>query len=224
MTQSEHAPVASQRVADVIAERIHSGKLKPGDRIKQDDLAAELDISRIPVRDALRMLESRGLVSMQANTSARVAALTVRDMDLSYRIREQLEPMLLAESIPNLTEADHEEMREAKAQLEVVADAEAYMPLSHKFYWASFRGAKAPLLEQIVDRLWETTHSYRRVYFEFALKNAERMEIMRVEREMLFGVVVRGEVDLAPRILAAHIRRSHMGLLEFGEKFGMSPD
>jgi DNA-binding GntR family transcriptional regulator len=94
------------------------------------------------------------------------------------------------------------------------------MPLSYQFHWASFRGAGAPMLSQIVERLWETTHSYRRVYFEFALKNAERMEIMRVEREMLFGAVVRRETDLAPRLLSAHIRRSHMGLLEFGETIG----
>lgn len=221
MSQTDQSPVASQRVADVIAERIHSGQLKPGDRIKQDELALELKISRIPVRDALRMLESRGLVSLQANIGARVTSLTVRDMDLSYRIREVLEPMLLAESIPNLTDADFDVMRDAKAQLETVVEAEQYMQLSHQFHWASFRSGDAPLLAQIVERLWETTHSYRRIYFEFALKNAERMEIMRVERDMLFGAIMRREADLAPRLLSAHIRRSHIGLLEYGETIGV---
>jgi DNA-binding GntR family transcriptional regulator len=194
--------------------------LKPGDRIKQDELARELNLSRIPVRDALRMLESRGLVSLKANAGARVTALTVHDMDISYRIREQLEPILLGDSIPNLTEADFTDMREAKAQLETVTDVDAYMPLSRQFHWASFRGHRAPLLAQIVERLWETTHSYRRVYAQFALQNAERMAIMRAERDLLFGAIERREVDLAPRMLSAHIRRTHMGLLEHGNTIG----
>lgn len=220
MSQTEHAPVASQRVADMLAERILSGELKPGERIKQDKLAAELNVSRIPVRDALRMLESRGLVSLRANAGARVAALTVRDMDISYQIREQLEPMLLGDSIPNLTDDDLTVMREAKARLETVTDVDAYMPLSRQFHWTSFRGHQAPVLAQIVERLWETTHSYRRIYAEFALKNAERMQIMRAERELLFGAIERREVDLAPRMLSAHIRRTHMGLLEYGDTIG----
>lgn len=217
MKRSEQSPVASQRVADVVAERILAGQLKPGDRIKQDELASELNLSRIPVRDALRILETRGLVSLRANAGARVASLTVRDMELSYRIRELLEPMLLAESIPHLTEADFAEMREVKARLENVTDADDYMPLAQRFHWIAFRGHQAPLLAQIVERLWDTTHHYRRAYAVVVLQNAELMDVMRAERDLLFGAILRREVDLAPRILGAHIRRTHIGLLEHSE-------
>lgn len=216
MKRTSQAPVASQRVADLLAERILAGDLKPGERLKQDDLAAELNLSRIPVRDALRILETRGLVSLRANAGARVTSLTTRDMEISYRIREQLEPMLLAESMPNLTDADCEEMRALKADLDTVSDPDEYMPLSKAFHWASFRGHRAPLLAQIVERLWDTTHSYRRAYAELALRNVERMRIMRAERDLLLGSIVRREIDLAPRILGAHIRRTHLALLEQG--------
>lgn len=217
MKQSEQSPVASQRVADVVAERILTGQLKPGDRIKQDELASELNLSRIPVRDALRILETRGLVSLRANAGARVASLTVRDMELSYQIREMLEPMLLAESIPHLTDHDFAEMREIKARLERVSDADDYMPLARDFHWTAFRGHQVPLLAQIVERLWDTTHHYRRAYAVVVLQNAELMEVMRAERDLLFGAITRREADLAPRILAAHIRRTHIGLLEHSE-------
>lgn len=224
MKQSEQSPVASQRVADVVAERILTGQLKPGDRIKQDELASELNLSRIPVRDALRILETRGLVSLRANAGARVASLTVRDMELSYQIREMLEPMLLAESIPNLTEHDLAEMREIKARLERVSDADDYMPLARDFHWTAFRGHKVPLLAQIVERLWDTTHHYRRAYAVVVLQNFELMEVMRAERDLLFGAIQRGEIDLAPRILAAHIRRTHIGLLEHSEVLDSARD
>jgi len=217
MKQPEQSPVASQRVADVVAERILTGQLKPGDRIKQDELASELNLSRIPVRDALRILETRGLVSLRANAGARVASLTVRDMELSYQIREMLEPMLLAESIPNLSDHDFAEMREIKARLESVSDADDYMPLARDFHWIAFRGHRAPLLAQIVERLWDTTHHYRRAYAVVVLQNAELMDVMRAERDLLFGAILRREVDLAPPILAAHIRRTHIGLLEHAE-------
>lgn len=224
MKRSEQSPVASQRVADVVAERILAGQLKPGDRIKQDELASELNLSRIPVRDALRILETRGLVSLRANAGARVASLTLRDMDLSYRIREVLEPMLLAESIPNLTDAALDDMREVKARLERVTHVDDYMPLARQFHWTAFSGHRVPLLAQIVERLWDTTQHYRRVYAEMALRDTELMDVMRAERDLLFGAIFRRETDLAPRILSAHIRRTHMGLLEHGELLEGSAD
>jgi DNA-binding GntR family transcriptional regulator len=63
MKTDDESKVMSQRVADIVAERILSGKLKPDARIKQDELADELNVSRIPVRDALRILETRWMIA-----------------------------------------------------------------------------------------------------------------------------------------------------------------
>ncbi|MBU6268575.1 MAG: GntR family transcriptional regulator [Sphingomonadales bacterium] len=214
MSKDERLAMASQRVADVLAKRILSGELKPGERLKQDQLATELEISRIPVRDALRILETRGLVTLRANAGARVASLSVRDMEISYRIREQLEPMLLAESIPELTDADIEAMRETKDRLDRTRDVEEYLPLSRAFHWTAFSRHQAPLLAQIVERLWDTTQSYRRAYARLALQDEGRMRIMCAERDLLFGAIARREVELAPMILGMHIKRTHVGLLK----------
>lgn len=216
MDRTEPSTVASERVADLLAERILTGQLPPGTRIKQDELADELEMSRIPVRDALRILESRGLVTLKPNAGARVSTLSAHDMDISYQIREQLEPMLLADSMPNLTDADIEEMGRIKDIMDKATDADEFLPLNRQFHFASFRGHRAPLLAQIVERLWDTTQSYRRAYANLALQDAERLTIMRSERELLLGAIRRREYDLAPRILAMHIRRSHMGLLKYG--------
>lgn len=212
---AEPSLMASQRVVDVLAERILTGQLRPGDRIKQDELAAELNMSRIPVRDALRTLETRGLVTLRANAGARVTSLTLRDMEISYEIREKLEPMLLSDSLPNLSDADLQELGRIKEQLEVVQDLDRYMPLSRQFHWTSFAGHRAPLLAQIVERLWDTTQSYRRAYAQLALADEQRMQIMRAERNLLFAAIHRREIDLAPRILATHIRRTHLALANY---------
>ena len=213
--------VASQRVADYVAERILSGALPPGTRIKQDQIASELNTSRIPVRDALKLLEARGLVSSRANAGARVTSFTIRDMDISYKIREQLEPMLLAESIPNLKPSDIDEMREILEELVQAEDVETFLPLDRAFHWASYRRHDAPLLAQIVERLWDTTQSYRRAYAKLALKNGGR--ILRTEHELLFGALERGEVETAQATLVMHIRRTRIGLAKYGYLLDAAP-
>lgn len=221
MKKAEQSTVASQRVADHLAERILSGELKPDARIKQDELAAELNISRIPVRDALRILETRGLVSLRPNVGARVTSSTARDMEISYRIREALEPMLLAESIPHLTDTDIDEMRSALIELNSSTDVEQFLPLDRHFHWIAFRGANTPQLVQIVERLWDTTQSYRRAYAKLSLKNGGK--VMQAEHEMLFSAIERREVETTQALLVVHIRRTRVGLANYGYLIGADP-
>lgn len=211
----EPSTVASQRVADILAARILAGDLKPGDRIKQDELADELEMSRIPVRDALRILETRGLVSLKPNAGARVTSLTTKDIEVSYHIRGMLEPHLLADSMPHLTAQDIDHLRAVKDRLNAAEAVDEYMPLLREFHWTAFSRHEAPLLAQIVERLWDATQPYRRVYAELTLKNAERSATMRAERDLLFSAIAAGEAELAPRILATHIKRSQNSLTEY---------
>ena len=209
----EPSTVASQRVADILAERILSGDLAPGSRIKQDELADELRTSRIPVRDALRMLEARGLVTMRANAGARVTELTTRDLVISYEIRERIEPLLLAESIPNLTEADFADLRDVIARNEVCTDLDEAMALGREFHWISYRGHQAPLLAQIVERVWDTTQSYRRAYLKLAIGGGNRTH--DVEHQLMYDAIVRGDVEVAQAVLVLHIRRTRQGLTRY---------
>lgn len=206
--------VASQRVADILAERILSGDLAPGARIKQDELADELETSRIPVRDALRMLEARGLVTMRANAGARVTALTKRDLEISYEIRERIEPLLLAESIPNLTDQDIADLRAVMERNEHVTDVDQAIALGREFHWISYRRHNTPLLAQIVERVWDTTQSYRRAYLKLVFSAGSRVH--DTEHRLLFDAISRREVETAQAALILHIRRARTGLVRYG--------
>ncbi|MBB4857443.1 DNA-binding GntR family transcriptional regulator [Novosphingobium chloroacetimidivorans] len=208
--EQPQSAVASQRVADILAERILSGELKPGSRIKQDELADELRTSRIPVRDALRMLEARGLVTMRANAGARVTELTTRDLVISYEIRERIEPLLLAESIPHLTEADLADLRRVIARNEVCTDIDEAIALGREFHWISYRRNETPLLAQIVERVWDTTQSYRRAYLKLAMGGGNRTH--DVEHQMMYDAIASGDVEVAQAVLVMHIRRTRQGL------------
>lgn len=202
--------VASQRIADVLAERILSGELEPGSRIKQDELADELDTSRIPVRDALRILESRGLVTMRANAGARVTSLSLHDLEMSYEIRERLEPLLLADSIPRLTEQDIADMRSVLERLASVDDLNEAVLLGREFHWITYRGHRSPLLAQMVERVWDTTQSYRRTYLDLALRRGANT--VETEHWLMFDAIEQREIETAQAALVLHIRHARLGL------------
>ena len=200
-------PAASTRVADILAERILSGKLPPGARIKQDELAEELNTSRIPVRDALRILESRGLVTLRANIGARVTRMTLHDLELAYEIRERIEPLLLAESIPHLTDEDAAEMRRIQEQIEATSDVDQFLTLDRRFHWTSYSGHRAPQLAQIIARLWDTTQSYRRAYFPV---ERDRARAIYAEHHLFLEAIERRDADTATAVLVMHIRRTRV--------------
>lgn len=206
--------VASQRVADILAERILSGELVPGARIKQDELAEELATSRIPVRDALRILEARGLVIIRANAGARVTTLTRRDLEVSYEIRERIEPLLLADSMPHLTGEDLADLRKVMERNQSAADVDEAIALEREFHWITYRRHSTPLLAQIVERVWDTTQSYRRAYMKLAMENttAGAGRTHDIEQQLLYDAVANKEVDTAQAVLVMHIRRTRAGL------------
>lgn len=210
--------VASQRVADILAERILSGDLAPGARIKQDELADELLTSRIPVRDALRMLEARGLVTMRANAGARVTSLTRRDLEVSYEIRERLEPLLLADSVPHLTDQDLADLRAVMERNESVTDVDEAIALGREFHWITYRRHSTPLLAQMVERVWDTTQSYRRAYMKLAMGNttSSGTRTHDLEHQLMFDCIVKREVETAQAALIMHIRRTRIGLVRHG--------
>lgn len=210
----EKASVASQRVADALAQRIFSGELAPGTRIKQDELAEKLNTSRIPVRDALRILEARGLVTMRANAGARVSSLSMRDLDISYEIRERIEPLLLAESIPNLSEGDIADLRRVLEELESGPSLDRAVELGREFHEISYRGHNTPLLAQMVERLWDVTQSYRRAYLDLATGSGSKAH--DIEHWLILDAIERKEIETAQAALVLHIRRTRTRLLDSG--------
>jgi DNA-binding GntR family transcriptional regulator len=211
------AAVASQRIADHVREQILAGTLKPGTRIRQDDLAEELSASRLPVREALRILQSAGLVTLQSNKGAWVTRLDQRDCEQSYQIRERLEPLLLRESMPGLTAADLAELDDLQERIEATTDVEKFLVLDRKLHWVTYRHSDARELETIIGRLWDTTQHYRRAFSHLALQS--RTWVINAEHRLLIQSLRDGDADEAERILELHIRRTRIELRSHPEVF-----
>jgi DNA-binding GntR family transcriptional regulator len=215
------SPVASHRIADIVADRILTGRLAPGQRIKQDELADELGGSRLPVREALRILESRGLVTLKANSGAWVASMSLRDLDLSYEIRERIEPLLLTDSLRGLTSSDLDDMRAIQDEIEANDDLERFLALDRQFHWLSYSRHSAPQLAAIIERLWDTTQHYRRAFVRLARK--EGSWIIDAEHRLLLEALARKDAVDASTVLGMHIRRTRVALAQHPELLESPP-
>lgn len=217
MPNKPTSPVASQRIAEIIADRILSGELPPGARIKQDEIALDLGASRIPVREALRILESRGLVTLRANAGAWVCQMSLHDLALSYQIRERIEPLLLVDSLGELTDADVDELWEIQNEIEATTDVESFLILDRRLHWTSYRRHQAPQLAAMVERLWDTTQHYRRAYTRLAGRDGSRT--INAEHRLLIEALAAREAETASNVLALHIQRTRVALASHPELF-----
>jgi len=209
--------VSSARVAAYLREAILGGDLKPGDRIRQEEVAARLGASRLPVREALRMLEAEGLTEHEPHKGASVPRLTQHEVDVIYRMRERLEPLALVESMPRLDPADHERLEEVQQRIEANDDLEKFLDLDREFHMLTYSGCSIEPLNQNVNRLWNSTQHYRRAYV--ALGGRDRMWIVNAEHRLILDAVVRRDASDAERYLEGHIRRTRNELSQHPEVF-----
>src|SRR6201982_4214995 len=96
-------------VADKLRDQIIRGEIAEGTHLRQDAIATQYQVSRIPVREALRQLDAEGLIAIVPNRGAVVPALSPDDIGELFSIRALLEPEVLKLSIPRLTEEDFAE-------------------------------------------------------------------------------------------------------------------
>jgi DNA-binding GntR family transcriptional regulator len=209
--------VTGARVADELRQAILHGAHPPGTRLRQEELAAKYGASRVPVREALRILESEGLVAMVANTGAWIAQLSLDECVELYQVRERIEPLLLRYSLPQLTSEQINRLAELAEQMRLTGDVEEFLALDREFHLGSYAGASTTFLSATVERLWNTTQHYRRAYTR--LLDDESNRILHDEHHMLVAAIRAGDSDEAERVLFGHIRRTRLQLVRHPEVF-----
>jgi DNA-binding GntR family transcriptional regulator len=169
--------VASTRIADSLRAEILDGRYLPGERIRQEDLAARSGASRIPVREALRMLAAEGLLTFVANSGAWVTKLTLRECTETYLIRERLEPLLLRASMPGLDGAAIDRLAVLADEMERGRGVDAFLRADREFHLASYAEATESQAWQIIHRMWNTTQHYRREFTKLAARSGMRDDL-----------------------------------------------
>lgn len=208
---------ASLRVADFLRTAILNGDIAPGERIRQEEVAERLGASRLPVREALRILEAEGLTEHEPNKGARVPKLSMHEVDVIYQMRERLEPLALSESIPHLGAEELERLEEIQSRIEADTGMPSFLALDREFHLLTYTGCGIEQLTGMVTRLWNSTQHYRRAFM--ALSGPRRMWVVNAEHRLLLDAIERRDTVDAERYLSGHIRRTRIELQRHPEVF-----
>ena len=212
---------ASQRVADYLRDAILGGDIGPGQRVRQEQVAERFGASRLPVREALRMLAAEGLIEHEANKGARVPLLDRYEVDIIYQMRERLEPLALSQSIPHLTADDVRNLGHIQDEIETNSDVRGFLQLDRELHLLTYSGCHFDQLTSMVTRLWNSTQHYRRAFVSSS--GPGRMWVINSEHRLLLDAIERHDTTDAERCLGGHIRRTRVELAMHPEVFGNSP-
>lgn len=213
------APTASDIIFRFIRGAIVGGQLDEGDPIRQDVVARQFNVSKIPVREALKRLEAEGLVTFQKNRGAIVSALSEPEIAQIFEVRAILESNALRLSVPHMTEAT---FARAEARCKAFAeetDAARWAVLNWDFHACLYEDADRPYLVSMIRSVNDRIERYLRI--QLALSGGQ-VTADREHRQILAACRT-GDAEAAARLLHDHIMHAYGSLADHQPAQGTRP-
>ncbi|GEK48291.1 GntR family transcriptional regulator [Bisbaumannia pacifica] len=208
----------AQFVADDLRKRILGGEFKGGTQLRQDALAKDYDVSRIPVREALLTLESEGLVEFYAHRGAFTTELSVSKIRELFELRTLLETYVLRHAITRLSDADlkkaEEILRKYDEALNSGGEIDNWSEYNYAFHLALYEPAELPETLSLISQL--NTKSDR--YIRMQLLYTQEIEKAEREHHKLLDLARQGDADKACDLLKTHIQEACEGIVELLEE------
>jgi DNA-binding GntR family transcriptional regulator len=188
-------------IAESLRQAIIEGLLSPGQSLRQENLAKHFAVSRIPVREALRRLESEGWIELQRHRGARVTPLSAEEVREIYEIRASLEVTALQLAAPLHTARSLKQVAAVLRLSHGAKDVSLYAQYNREFHLALYAPAKRSRLLGIVDSL----HSQGERYLRLKLGMPSQKQQSDAEHQQIFDAVRAGAIDSAVQILQSHL-------------------
>jgi DNA-binding GntR family transcriptional regulator len=202
---------ATEYVESALRQGILSGALPGGTALRQEEIAAAFAVSRQPVREALRQLESQALIDFFPHRGAVVTVISAADAADHYAIRAALEPAALRLSLPALAPADLAQAAALVAEMDAEAGASRLGELNRRFHMTLYGKAGRPRLLALVDQHLASADRYLR----FHLAALGRSHLSQGEHRSLLAACRRRAADRAAAILTRHITAAGDNLQAF---------
>ena len=196
-------PTAHEAVLARLRQLIATGVLEPGEQVRQEQLAEQLGVSRVPLREALRILEGEGRVTYHPHRGYFVTELSVEDLVEVYRIRDLLEAEAVTVGAGRATVEQKDAIEQHRLACEAAAaddDRSAMTEANRAFHFALYETSDMPMLVRMIRLCWEATEVYRSLYYEDA---GHRARVVR-EHRAIAKAFLRGDAERAVALLAAH--------------------
>ncbi|WP_423815508.1 GntR family transcriptional regulator [Pseudomonas putida] len=160
------APSSSEIILKHLRDAIIKGELPEDEPIRQDDLAKSFNVSKIPVREALKRLEAEGLVEFQRNRGALVTRISDFELAQVCEVRVLLEVQIIKQAIPHLTEAHFNQAEAILDEFLEVEDTRHWAELNWKFHACLYEAAQRPFLFNMIRSIHDKIERYLRLQIE----------------------------------------------------------
>ena len=202
---------------------IMRGELPPGQRLVIDDIARRLEVSAIPIREALQSLQAEGLVVSAPHVGATVASISQDEVHEVFAIMEGLETVAVREAAARLTPEQGESLGTIVADMDSAVDRQEYerwAEMNGKLHRSIGEIAAMPLLREMTDRALSRWERLRRHYFQGVL--VPRVEQAQREHRELLAALVARDPDASERVVRAHNRNAQAAYSAFLQQQGPS--
>ncbi|MCL2166585.1 MAG: GntR family transcriptional regulator [Clostridiales bacterium] len=202
----------SDRVFEQLENSILNGSIQQGESLNELKLSAELGVSRTPVREAIRMLEQKNLVSLTPNKGAVVLGVDHKDLQDIYTIRSYIEGLASRWAAENITADKCKRLREIVDLQEfyyLKSDSDQISEMDSRFHETIFNYSESRSLEHMLRDLHHMIQRYRKL----SIEEAERTEKSIAEHRLILEAICNGDGDEAERQTATHINNAKENLL-----------
>ncbi|HEU4917118.1 MAG TPA: GntR family transcriptional regulator [Acidimicrobiia bacterium] len=196
---------AHEFVRSVLRRAILNGELGSGSRLVQAELAAMLDVSTTPVREALRDLATEGLVQFDTHRGAIVSELSAEDVHDIYEIRRVLEPLAMRQAVPNVSDALLARLRKLHQGMLDEPHSVDWVDRNRVFHMAVYETAASPRLAAIIRNLQDASVMY--IGASLKHKPGLREDANHGHAEILDALEKR-DIEAAVKALDEHLRTS----------------
>ncbi len=210
--QAEVRKPAPELVRDGLRASILAGEFEAGHQLRQDEVAEQFGTSRIPVREALRQLESEGLVVFHANKGAVVKGLSLEDVLEMLDIRIALETRALKLAIPNMAIEDLDAAQEILDRYDAASEPDAWGEMNWNFHWTLY----APCNRQKLLAMIEANYGHVNRFTRRQVSRAAGKARPQKEHHELLELCRQGKIEQAVELLERHIEQTQKSLQASG--------
>lgn len=213
----EKRAIKRQSLPDVIADdlrgRILSGELAEGETIRQEALAEDYGVSRMPVREALKRLNAEGLIQWHTNRGGTVTKHSLEEIAEIFDLRCLIETDLFRRAIPRMNASHFSDCEAILKRMDASYDdndIETWGVLNHQYHTALYAASERGLTNEILDRISVQSDRYVRMHLSVMKQRAPA----RTEHHELLELARAAQINEACDLLTRHILRSKDQLLE----------
>lgn len=194
----------TDEIVDIIRERILKGEYKIGEKIKENQIASELRVSRTPIREAFKQLENEGLIDYIPNRGCFAKGFTRRDIEDLYAVRKALEILAVEWAVNRINQAEIDKLQEQSDLMEFYTarkDGKKVLEINSDFHAVIYNASGSRFMAQVLRSYKEYIDQTRKVIFD----GGEYLEEIFQEHKAVLEAIKNRDVEGAKEAMAKHL-------------------